>query len=355
MNINDFWKIRQNILSTRKVLDLSLINPDLQVPKKVLDLASKTLIEIGINRYPTAKGNKKALAKILEYWNALSGIIYSEDEICLSSGTKDSLASFFKVKALPGQGVWTQEPTYPMYNLISKSFGLKLNQTSPDFLVLSAPNNPSGKFLSNNELQQIEAYIRNNQNIWIFFDAVYAPFFPETLELLKHLRGLTHNLIVSFSFSKAFSMAGVRLGSLFGPMDAIDQIVKAKSRLDYGVDLFSSICAWAMLDLADDFANYACEVYSRRYELAKKLLGHYITSEPGLPFIWLDLGALDSHKIFDELVLKRILVLPGAIFGDRYKTCLRVSLTAPDTELLVAFKSLAAILENNFSAQAINF
>lgn len=352
MDINDFWKIRQNILSTRRVLDLSLINPDLQVPKKVLDLASKTLNETGINRYPTAKGNKKALAKILEYWNTLSGINYSEDEICLSSGTKDSLASFFRVKALPGQVVWTQEPTYPMYNLISKSFGLKLKQTSPDFIVLTAPNNPSGRFL---ELQQIEAYIRDNQNIWIFFDAVYAPFFPKTLELLKHLRGLTQNLIVSFSFSKAFSMAGVRMGSLFGPRDAIDQIVKAKSRLDYGVDLFSSICAWAMLELADDFANYAYEVYSRRYEIAKKLLGHYIVSEPGLPFLWLDFGGLDSNKIFDELVLKRILVLPGAIFGDRYQACLRISLTAPDTELLVAFKSLVGILETNFSAQAINF
>jgi histidinol-phosphate aminotransferase len=147
-------------------------------------------------------------------------------------------------------------PTYSLYDtLIAIQQGERITVDYPqDFAVPEAlasqnaaltflcnPNSPSGTLVS---LQDIERLARAVSGILVI-DEAYVDFAESegasSLPLIKHLP----NLVVLRTFSKSFSLAGMRIGLAFAPEEIISGMMKVKD--SYNLNRLSLVAATAAL------------------------------------------------------------------------------------------------------------
>ncbi|NOY58341.1 MAG: histidinol-phosphate aminotransferase family protein, partial [Calditrichaeota bacterium] len=137
----------------------------------------------------------------------------------------------------------------------------------------------------------------------VFWDEAYGEFCEESaIPLLKKYQ----NLIVSRTFSKAYSMAGLRFGYLIGQSQIISQFRKVN--LPYNINLFTELVAATMLDnvaLMDEHVWFLKEERDRLY--AEMIKMQAITVYPSSANFLL-FRSKDGQKIFSELKKRGVLV-----------------------------------------------
>ena len=131
-------------------------------------------------------------------------------------------------------------------------------------IVIANPNAPTGRAIS---VSEIESILRSNRDHVVVIDEAYVDFGGESC------RGLIpqyDNLLVCQTFSKAWSMAGGRLGFALGDAGLIADLEKIKfSTNPYSINRLTQIAAEAALDSADYFAaNCRTVAETRAYTVA---------------------------------------------------------------------------------------
>ncbi|KQT23243.1 histidinol phosphate aminotransferase [Chryseobacterium sp. Leaf405] len=187
------------------------------------------------NRYPDST-QKKLKQKLSEIKNI------SVDQIAIGNGSDELIDLIIKVFCEPkNDSVLVMNPSFAMYGLyasINENQVVKLNLNENfeiekyDFLnvikenqlkifFLCSPNNPTG-----NSIEDIEFYIKNFNGI-VVVDEAYIEFSGKksSIELLEKYP----NLIVLQTFSKAWGMAGARVGVAYSSKEIIKLINTVKS------------------------------------------------------------------------------------------------------------------------------
>lgn len=188
-----------------------------------------------LNRYPdsTQKELKEKLA-------ALKNV--SAKQIAVGNGSDELIDLIVKVFCEPKKdAILMMNPSFAMYGFyasvnenkvvklnLNENFGidkeefLKIsNEQKPKVFFLCSPNNPTG-----NSIEDIEFYIQNFDGI-VVVDEAYIEFSEQKscIELLEKYP----NLIVLQTFSKAWGMAGVRVGIAYSSQEIIMLINTVKS------------------------------------------------------------------------------------------------------------------------------
>ena len=166
----------------------------------------------------------------------------SNGQVILGNGTDEILDLIIRVFCDPGcDKIITIPPTYGMYDVIAKTnnvenikiplksnFSLNLGEIKKSFskktklLFLCSPNNPTGNSFSRKDLiDLIESF-----NGVVVIDEAYIDFSSNSS--LVNLIDKYNNLIVTQTMSKAFGMAGIRLGMGFANKKIINYLNKIK-------------------------------------------------------------------------------------------------------------------------------
>lgn len=188
----------------------------------------------GVNRYPDPL-QKKLKQRIAE----IKGV--KAEQLFLGNGSDECIDLLFRLFCRPGiDKVATISPSYGMYAvsarinqielveiLLNEDFSLdpeRILNASKDckILFLCSPNNPTGQSFPKAQLIEL---VEKFQGI-VVIDEAYIDFSSED-SMLKALNDYP-NLAVSQTFSKAYGMAGIRLGMLFGSIEQISWINKIK-------------------------------------------------------------------------------------------------------------------------------
>lgn len=227
------------------------------LPLKIREKIEKGIKGFQFNRYPDSKA-KKLKKKIANY----TGL--DSKNLLIGNGSDELLLMIMTKFVAPDKKAVLVNPTFGMYefyaNMVGKgSYDLNLKKDfSIDWnkldkyskkddsaiTVLCSPNNPTGNLLDFNKL---EDFIKNTDN-YVLLDEAYYEFCGKTLiDLVKKY----NNLIVTRTFSKAFGIAGLRIGYLAADSKVIDEIKKVKSI--YNADRFSQKIATLVLDEIDEF------------------------------------------------------------------------------------------------------
>lgn len=204
-----------------------------------------------VNRYPDPyqKELKAEIAKV-------KGI--QETQIIVGNGSDEVLDLLFRAFCEPGKDtVVTIKPTYGMYNVLAKTNDVYLVEVPLDsdfnldasailtsakaakMIVLCSPNNPTGNLLNRNEIIKI----LNEFHGLVVIDEAYIDF-SNGKTFLKELSNY-ENLFVCQTLSKAYGMAGIRIGLGFGNPKVIDLLNKIKP--PYNVNTVSQNFALARL------------------------------------------------------------------------------------------------------------
>jgi aspartate/methionine/tyrosine aminotransferase len=135
--------------------------------------------------------------------------------------------------------------------------------------------------------------------------------------------------------SKAFNMAGWRVGMVSGHQEYIDAILKVKSNVDSGMFKPVQEAAIAALQLSSDWIAENNVVYKKRKAKAAELLHtigcEFDENQVGM-FLWATNPAGRQSEEFIEEILQKahVFITPGTIFGSNGEGFVRVSLCSTE-------------------------
>ena len=204
--------------------------------------------------------------KALELRKAASDVFgFPVEQILHGNGSDELLAMLFRAFVGEGDTVAYPYPTYVLYETLARAqdgkvlsvdfgrdFALpkELFGTDARLTFLASPNSPSGTIYTADQVRSLAASLKNGV---LVLDEAYAPFAErENLSLAKEL----DNVAVLRTFSKSHSLAGMRLGLLFGSAPLVEGLWKVKD--SYNLDrLAIAAGAAALRDTAWTAQNVA--------------------------------------------------------------------------------------------------
>lgn len=289
-------------------------------PQEVLEAISRVLKYV--NRYPP---EPKKLRKAIAEFNGLS-----EDNVIIGSGSDELIDLIVKAYVYEGANVAVLYPTFPMYErftIVAGGSPIKI-PLNPDFtfnldvviqtlsskdievFFLSNPNNPTGLGPS---IDQIEEVLK--MGILTVVDEAYYEFSAKTaLKLLKDYE----NLVILRTFSKAYGLAGLRIGYCLASKQIIGDLLKVKP--PYNVSLIAQEAALALLE-NNHIVNARVEAIKKARDSLYESLKRFKCIKPypsEANFILIDVSGsgLSSNKISASLLERGISVrVIGSISG----------------------------------------
>ncbi|MBI5231564.1 MAG: histidinol-phosphate transaminase [Coriobacteriales bacterium] len=199
------------------------------------------------NRYPDPTAGE--LRKLIAEANGLE-----PENVLVGNGGDELIFDLLLAWGGPGRKILDMPPTFSMYAIDAHVTGTELLSVprAPDFavdqqavldqvadadvdiVVLSNPNNPTGNLTDESFLIDL----LDATDAIVLVDEAYFEFSRHTMRphMSRH-----SNLVILRTFSKAFSLAGLRVGYLLGHEDVVRELMKV--RQPYSVDSFSQMVA----------------------------------------------------------------------------------------------------------------
>jgi histidinol-phosphate aminotransferase len=240
------------------------------------------------------------------------------ENILVGNGSDELLSILARCFVGPGQPVVYPVPTYTLYDtLIAIQEGKKMTVNYPaDFAlpetfftmegaltILCNPNSPSGTLVP---LQDIERLARQVSGVLVI-DEAYVDFADgEAASALGLMQSFSH-LVVLRSFSKSFSLAGMRIGLAFASEEIISAMAKVKD--SYNASRLSLIAGQAALQDLPWMRRNVRRIQAGRRKLTRGLrrLGFAVYPSQA-NFVMARLEGQTLHGLYGELKQRRILV-----------------------------------------------
>ena len=223
-------------------------------------------------------------------------------QVVLTNGVDEGIHVLFETFLESGDEVLLPAPTYTMYEVYASSTDASVVpiQAAPDLqfpferllaaitsrtkiIAIANPNSPSGSVATRSQL--IELARRAPQAV-LLIDEAYFHFHGESV--IDQLDALS-NLVVARTFSKAYGLAGLRLGLLAGPVSLMQWIRRVLS--PYSVNSLALACLPAALEDAAYLEWYVEEVVAARTEFEAVLDAAQIRRWPShANFVLVDIG-----------------------------------------------------------------
>ena len=287
-----------------------------------------------LNRYPDreARELRTALADYL-------GHGLTADRVWAANGSNEVMLHVLQAFGGPGRTALSFAPTYSMYPEYARDTHTRwvtgqreddftvdvdravalIGEERPDVVLLASPNNPTGTALP---LELLQAVLDVTTGV-VVVDEAYAEFrragTPTALELLDDHR----RLLVSRTMSKAFALAGGRLGYVAADAAIIDALRIV--RLPYHLSAVSQATALAALRNSAELLARVDELRAARDDLTAWLRGRgHEVAESDANFVLFGRFA-DRHAVWQGLVDRGVLIRETGPEG-----WLRVSVGTPD-------------------------
>ncbi|ASU83466.1 histidinol-phosphate transaminase [Nocardiopsis gilva YIM 90087] len=240
----------------------------------------------GLNRYPDRDATRlrAALATYL-------GHDLDVREVWAANGSNEVLQQILQVFGGAGRTAMGFEPSYSMHPIITGVTGTEwvsvpraadftidldaakdaIARHRPDIVFLTSPNNPTGTALPLEVIREVAAVAPG----MVVVDEAYAEFRRENTPSALSLLPDHPRLIVSRTMSKAFAMAGARLGYLAANPAVIDALQLV--RLPYHLSAVSQIVALTALEFSDELLGAVKQLRGERDALVAWLRDHGFT------------------------------------------------------------------------------
>lgn len=290
--------------------------------------------------HPSARPLREAIAR-------LHGL--DAAQVFVGNGSDEVLALFTRAYAPPGGRVGYLRPSYSLYPVLSTIAELEvcefpLNEdftwTLPgtldvDLFCLTQPNAPTSLAMP---LEQIREAARRCRGVFLV-DEAYVDFADESAVTLL---ADCPNLMVSRSFSKSYSLAGLRVGYALGSAELIGALDKIKD--SYNTDVLAQRIALAAVEDQDWMLSNVTAVRGTRTLSARRLEERgfqVLPSQTNFLFARVPPGQ-DASALYTSLRFRQVYIryFPGPVTGD----WLRITI-GTDEQMDRFFRELDAVLD----------
>ncbi len=371
--IFEYGKKRKAEIGAENVFDFSLGNPSVPAPQKVTDVMTKLINEVPaevLHGYTSGPGDMNVRNDIAEYINNKFGVNANAGLIYMTCGAAASLTITLNAIAEEGDEVIAFAPFFPEYRVFTEQAGAKFvvvpcknEDLQIDFdalskainkntkaLIINSPNNPSGVIVPEKDIIKLTDLLKEkqkeyNKEIFLISDEPYREL-VFTGEKVPYIPCYYDNSFVCYSYSKALSLPGERIGYIFvSPTmkDAGDVYAAVcGSGRALGYVCAPSLMQYTIAQCLDDTADISI------YEKNRKLLyegltdiGYTVIKPDGAFYMFVKALEEDAFKFYERAKNFELLLVPSDDFG--CKGFVRISYCVDTKQIensLPAFKAL---------------
>lgn len=208
---------------------------------------------------------------------------YEPKNITVGNGSSELLDLCVKTFVDKDETILSLDPTFSMYSIYAQVFSAKyigakadedfkvnvdsiikdIKENNPKLIILCNPNNPTGSVLTKEEVRKIV----KSTDALIALDEAYMEFGDESLidEVMDY-----DNLLIVKTVSKAFSLAGIRMGYIVANEEIITSIEKV--RAPYNLNSLSTYIATEALRQKERMFDYIKKIKGEREQIYKALV-----------------------------------------------------------------------------------
>lgn len=345
------------------VIDLTLGDPDVLPPKSIQEAACKA-IRSGQTRYSQNAGLFAVRDAVARFNSRFYRQEISAEEIILTCGGMEALYLLLASLVNEGDEVIIPGPYWINYKQMTElcggkavivptleedNFSLKASELEASItnhskiIILNSPNNPSGRTISADVLDDI-AQVAISHDLFVISDEVYRSLIYDGRkhESIWTRQGMRSRCAIVDSMSKRFSMTGYRLGMAIGPKDLIGAMTRFQENVAACAPLPSQYAALEGYGNNVDTSDMAQEFNRRR-----QIVLHGVDQIPNLSlssidgtfyaFVNIARTRINSYDFAMRLLAEaHVAVVPGRTYGKEYDDYVRIAFTVKEDRLQVA-------------------
>lgn len=299
------------------------------------------------NRYPDPQQSKLKV-RLAEIKNV------EANQIFLGNGSDEVIDLAFRIFCEPNiDKALTFTPTYGMYEVsaninsvelikvpLNSGFQIDRNSVEPYFLdenlkliFICSPNNPSGNLIQSDDVE----FILENFNGIVIIDEAYIDFSPEATFAEKLVQ--YPNLIISQTLSKAWGLAGLRLGIAFMNEELSSFYNKVKA--PYNISSVNQLIAIETLNKTEEFQDNVATILTEKSRLIQelqmiKLVKKIYPSDANFLLVEVE----NANEIYSQLIAQQIIIRNR---NSVVENCVRITIgtTTENKKLIEALKTLS--------------
>lgn len=297
-------------------------NPFDPIPEVVRAIAASS----GVNRYPDAAG-VELRARLAWRFGVRT------EEVHLGAGSVSILAQLISAATGPGDEVvysWRSFEAYPGLVAVAGATSVPVPNTADDrhdlsamlaaisertrIVIVCSPNNPTGSIVTASEFADFMAAVPTH--ILVILDEAYVEFVTDDSAVNgRELSGRYPNLVVARTFSKAYGLAGLRIGYAVGPEYILD--AARTTSIPLSVTEAAQRAAIVSLDHETVVLERVHRLAMLRDEVWRSLVDQgWSVPRPQGNFVWLATGA-STAAAAELFAAAGIVVRPFAAEGIR--------------------------------------
>ena len=353
--------------SMEDVVHLSIGQPNFPTPRHIIDAYIEALEE-GHTGYTMDAGLPELLTALAEYYSQRYNRTLTEDNILITAGCTEAMYLALTATSAPGRQFLVTDPTFLLYAPLIRMNGGEVkyiptraehgHQLDPQEvidnigmrtygIVLNSPSNPTGTVYPAETIDAIcqEAAYRG---VYVFSDEVYDHLLLDDMEypsVLRHAMDLD-NVMVASSFSKTFSMAGLRIGWIISSQGAIKKLRRYHM---FTTTVANTPAQWA--GIAALKGDRSCvDDMVHEYALRRDRVVQLVSETPHLTGYWpqgafyifpsLPHGANANQVCLRMLQETGVCTVPGDAFGESCSNSLRISYSTSMEKIEEAFERI---------------
>jgi histidinol-phosphate aminotransferase len=257
--------------SSERVIKLNTNENPYPPPESVLR-AIRARVDENLRRYPDPSSSPVRHAAARAYG-------FNPEQILVGNGSDDLLNIITRTFTAPGRTMAVPYPTYSLYSTMAAIQNARfvtvpwdsggrlpveaLQATDPALVFVARPNSPSGHSVA---LEDVSRLCEALPRVAVVLDEAYADFGEDNgFPLLQD----HPNLIVTRTFSKGQSLAGLRIGLAFTSPEFAYQMHKVRD--SYNVDALAQAGAVAVLENLEDYTPIIRKIVEQRERLSTEL------------------------------------------------------------------------------------
>lgn len=354
----------------KAVINLGIGSPDLPPHADVIETLNEVSRQKEMHGYQSYKGLPVFRNAIADWYQRSYKVSLNPDtEILPLMGSKEGIMHICMTYLNPGDVALVPDPGYPTYasNIAltgAKAMSYKLTEANdwmPDFaelenedlskvklLFVNYTQMPTGKAATPALFERIVTFSRKH-NILVVHDNPYSFILNDKPLSIMSVPDAKDIALELNSLSKAYNMAGWRIGMLVGAKERIDEVLRFKSNMDSGMFAPLQFAAAKALSLGAQWHRDLNIIYGRRREHVYAILDFlqctYDKSQTGL-FVWAKVPDKynDGYQLSDFILYKAgVFLTPGGIFGKEGDKYIRISLCGSENRFSDALTRIKKI------------
>lgn len=346
------------------VIDLSIGDPDYPADRGIIEAIYKAGLE-GHTRYTEFLGDGDLRRATIKAYKEDYNFDFEEDEIIITAGGTHAMYLTMEAILDEGDEVIAIAPYYiyykpqielpkgklVVYNTRSEdNFDVRLDELEKlvtdrtKAIIINTPCNPSGKVYSEENIKGILALAEKHDFLVIADDIYQALNYTDNKKTIGSYEGHPNRVITIYTYSKDFSMTGLRLGHIIAQKDLIATMRRVNEAVAFTVNSMSQRGGIYALEHRKEIQAGLYDEYYKRamyiYDRARNIKNMSCNKPEGTFYVFINIKdtGYTSEEIWEKMLDEaHVLVLPGSGFGDAGEGFIRIAATVGIEVLAEAF------------------